>query len=51
MAAKVFEAFIDDLCRKSGYSYDFLIDRYYEVMEEGDGDLDYFIQVTLEKDW
>ena len=42
--------FISDLSKKSGYSWDFLMDRFNEVMEE-DGDLDYFVGVTMEHDW
>lgn len=44
------ENFIDGLAIKNGYSYDFLLDRFNEVMEE-DGDLDYFITVTEERGW
>lgn len=48
--SKVFEDFIDRLARQHEYGYDFLVDRYNEVMEE-DADLDYFIAVTKEHDW
>lgn len=48
--SKVFNAIIDRLSEKSGYDYDFLIDRYNEVMDE-DGDADYFVAVTMERDW
>ena len=48
--SRCFEAYMKDLCEKSGYSYDFLVDRYNEVMEE-DGDVEYFIGVTMERDW
>lgn len=48
--SRCFEAYMDDLCKKSGYNYDFLVDRYNEVMEE-DGDVGYFIAVTMERDW
>lgn len=46
----IFETLIEYLCKQTGYDYDYLVDRYNEVMEE-DGDLEYFIGVTLEKDW
>lgn len=51
--SRVFEAFIEDLSQKSGYSYDFLIDMYNLVMnnENEEGDINYFIRVTLERDW
>lgn len=48
--SKVFEKTIEALCDETGYDYDFLIERYSEVMHE-DGDVDYFIGVTLERDW
>lgn len=48
--SKVFNAIIDRLSEASGYGYDFLVDRYNEVMDE-DGDVDYFIAVTMERDW
>ena len=47
---KVFNGIIDILCEKTGYDYDFLVERYNEVMDE-DGDVDSFIAITLEKDW
>lgn len=47
---KVFNAFIDYLCAESGYDYDFLVDRYNEVMDD-DGDVQAFIAITLERDW
>ena len=46
----VFETIIELLCKETGYDFDYLVDRYNEVMEE-DGDVDYFIGVTLERDW
>lgn len=48
--SRCFEAYMNDLCEKSGYGYDFLVDRYNEVMEE-DGDVEYFLAVTMERDW
>lgn len=47
---RVFNAFIDYLCAESGYDYDFLVDRYNEVMDD-DGDVQAFITITLERDW
>lgn len=47
---KMFNYIINNLCEKTGYDYDFLVDRYNEVMDE-DGDVDYFIAVTMERDW
>lgn len=48
----VFNNIIERLCNETGYSYDFLVDIYNEIMEtDGDVDTEYFIGVTLEKDW
>lgn len=51
--SRYFEAFIDNLCKKSGYDYDFLADRYNEMVDDPDwdGDMDKFIGITLERDW
>lgn len=51
--SRYFEAFIDHLCEKSGYDYDFLVDRYNEMVNDPDwdGDMDQFIGITLERDW
>ena len=48
--SRTFEVIIDNLAKDTGYSWDFLVDRYNEVMEE-DGDWEYFLGVTLERDW
>lgn len=48
--SRTFEGLINDLSRKSGYGYDFLVDKYNEVLNE-DGDVEYFINVTMERDW
>ena len=48
--SRVFEGWISKLSDESGYNYDFLVDRYNEVMDE-DGDVEYFVGVTLERDW
>lgn len=51
--SRYFEAFISNLCDKSGYDYDFLVDRYNEMVDDPDwdGDMDQFIGITLERDW
>lgn len=38
------------LAQKTKYDADFLFDKLLEVLDE-DGDIDYFIGVTLEQDW
>ncbi len=50
---RVFNAFIDYLCEQSGYNYDFLVDRYHEMVDDPDwdGDMGQFIGITLERDW
>lgn len=48
--SRTFEGIIDHLSKKTWYGFDFLVDRYNEVMEE-DGDVGYFIDVTMEQDW
>ena len=48
--SRVFEASIEQLSKASGYSWDFLVDRYNEVWEDGD-DAEYFVRVSLERDW
>lgn len=50
--SRCFEAFIDDLCEKTGYDYDFLVDIYNDcVNDPDDGDVDSFVAVTMERDW
>lgn len=49
--SQVFEAMIDDLSRKSGYSYDFLCDMYAELGENEPVDDESFAAITLEHDW
>ena len=49
--SRVFEAMIDRLSKASGYNYDFLVDRYNEMMDDGEDDIPYFVAVTLERDW
>lgn len=48
--SRLFDGFISYLSKETGYGYDFLIDRYNEVVDE-DGDVEYFINVTIERDW
>jgi hypothetical protein len=38
------------LAKECGYDSEFLIARFEEVMDE-DGDIDYFVGVTMEHDW
>lgn len=50
--SRVFEHWISELSELSGYDYDFLVDRYIEILEEyGYVDHEYFEGVTLENDW
>lgn len=44
------EDLVAELASKTGYDEEFLWDMYWECMEDG-CDIDYFIQVTLERDW
>lgn len=46
---KVFNGIIDILCEKTGYDYDFLVEKYMEAMD--DNDVESFIEITLERDW
>lgn len=48
--SRSFEGFIDSLSKRSGYPYNYLVDMYNEVIRE-DGDVDYFVTVTMERDW
>lgn len=50
---RIFNAVINKLSEKSGYDYDFLVDRYNEMADDPDwdGDIDQFIGITLERDW
>lgn len=48
--SRTFRGIIDQLSEQTGYDHDFLVDRYNEVMED-DGDFEYFINVTMERDW
>lgn len=51
--AKVFEHGMTELARKSGYSYNTLIDIWAEHLEETGEfpDWDYFSRVSMEHDW
>ena len=40
-----------DLSDKTGYSFEFLVARYEEMREDGEPDWEYFVGVTLERDW
>ena len=47
--SKVFEGFIEKLSEKSGYSYNFLIDRYNEMNDElGYVDMEEFYSITMD---
>ena len=48
--SRCFEKMMEDLSSVSGYTYDFLVEKYNEVMDEDD-DIEYFVGVTLERDW
>ena len=32
---RVFNAFINDLCKETGYDYDFLVEKYNEAVDSG----------------
>ena len=49
--SKTFSATIDALSKMSGYSWDFLVDRYNEMVNAGEYDWGYFVGVTSERDW
>ena len=50
--SKVFEGFIEKLSEKSGYSYDFLVDRYDEMNDElGYVDMEEFYASTRDHEW
>ena len=49
--SRVFESSIDALSKVSGYSWNFLVDRYNEMVESGEYDWEYFVGVTAERDW
>ena len=51
--SKVFEGWISKLSDESGYNYDFLVDRYNEMVDDPDWDedMDQFIGITMERDW
>lgn len=50
--SKVFNQVMSDLGEVSGYSYDFLCNKYNEIWEEdGDVDMEYFVGVSMERDW
>lgn len=50
--SKVFDYVIDRLGKESGYGYDFLIDRWNEMIEEtGDWDYEEFARITMNHEW
>lgn len=46
--SKVFEGFIEKLSEKSGYSYNFLIDRYNEMNKLGYVDMEEFYSIIMD---
>lgn len=44
---------MERLSRESGYSEDFLFDKYFELMDDPDEDhsWDTFARITMEQDW
>lgn len=47
--SKCFEGFIEKLSEKSGYSYNFLVDRYNEMIDElGYVDMEEFYLITMD---
>ena len=50
--SKVFEDFIEKLSEKSGYSYNFLVDRYDEMNDElRYVDMEEFYSIVMNHDW
>lgn len=51
--AKVFEHRVNELAKKSGYSYDDLVDVWNDHLEETGEfpDWNYFSRVSMEHDW
>ena len=43
--------FIEDLARKTKYSFDYLMELFWDMADEGEIDFEYFKGVTLEEDW
>ena len=48
---RVINTFLENLSDKSGYNYDFLCDRFAEMVNDGECDMAYFEGVTMEHDW
>ena len=47
--SKVFEGFIEKLSEKSGYPYNYLVDRYNEMNDElGYVDMEEFCSITMD---
>lgn len=42
---------IERLAKLTGYTWDFLMDIWTEMLEDGENDWSYFVGVTLELDW
>lgn len=42
---------IERLAKLTGYGFDFLMDIWNEMLEDGEDDWDTFVAITLELDW
>lgn len=49
--SRTFEGTMTKLSNDSGYDYDFLVDMYNIMIDDGEDDWDYFVGVTMEHDW
>jgi hypothetical protein len=49
--SRTFEVTIDKLSEVSGYAWDFLVDLYNEMIEDGEDDWEYFVNCSAERDW
>ena len=46
-----FENVLTKLCEKSGYPYGYLFALFTDMIYDNDIDWDYFVGVTMERDW
>lgn len=51
--SRLLEKSLCELSEDSGYDYNFLAAMYNDMMDDpdDDGDWDYFVGVTMERDW
>jgi hypothetical protein len=49
--SRTFEGIMTKLSEDSGYDYDFLVDMYNDMIDDGEDDWAYFVGVTMEHDW